>query len=62
MPLDSGLVLHLSRHTLKQLKFLIPGGAITYWLDSYHEFLYVAAGVNVGWGRYVFTSVFRYIE
>ncbi|KAH9838239.1 uncharacterized protein C8Q71DRAFT_750134 [Rhodofomes roseus] len=43
----------VSRHTLKQLKFILPGGLITYYLDSHAAFWRVVnADADIdGWGR-----------
>ncbi|EGN99268.1 hypothetical protein SERLA73DRAFT_73804 [Serpula lacrymans var. lacrymans S7.3] len=41
----------LSTHTLRQLKFVIPGTAITYYLDTYHVFLSLLTNNGSdGWG------------
>ncbi|KAI0925743.1 hypothetical protein AcW1_008096 [Taiwanofungus camphoratus] len=43
----------LSRHTLKQLKFILPGGFVTYYLGTRGEFWRIAKGEvdDDGWGR-----------
>lgn len=51
MPRESGFVSLLSRHTLKQLKFVLPGGAITYWLDTHNRFWSIASSASQGWAR-----------
>ncbi|PCH42147.1 hypothetical protein WOLCODRAFT_132222 [Wolfiporia cocos MD-104 SS10] len=45
----------LSRHTLRQLKFILPGGLITYYLNSHIVFWNIVNGdVSVAsWGRLV---------
>jgi hypothetical protein len=44
----------LSRHTLRQLKFVIPGGAITYYLGTHEVFWRMVNGIGWdGWGRCV---------
>ncbi|CAL1716750.1 unnamed protein product [Somion occarium] len=35
----STILASLSRHTLRQLKFILPGGLITYYLNTHQEFL-----------------------
>ncbi|EMD34077.1 hypothetical protein CERSUDRAFT_117590 [Gelatoporia subvermispora B] len=34
----------LSRHTLRQLKFVLPGGLITFWLGSHHQLWSIIKG------------------
>lgn len=34
----------LSRHTLKQLKFIIPGGLVTFWLNTHQAFWSIFVG------------------
>jgi hypothetical protein len=57
--------LSLSHHTLRQLKFVIPGAAICLYFGIIDEFLRIAGSVNSdGWGRYVqsvllFASMFK---
>lgn len=50
-------LVRFSRHTLKQLKFVLPGGLTTYYFDSHNVFLRILAGdasdAAQGWGRYV---------
>jgi len=41
---------HLSRHTLRQLRFVLPGGALTYWLGTLEELQHVWASAS-GWAR-----------
>ncbi|KAH9945223.1 uncharacterized protein BXZ73DRAFT_96214 [Epithele typhae] len=43
-----------SRHTLKQLKFVLPGGLLTYYFDSPHILLHMleAEGGSTGWARF----------
>lgn len=45
----------VSRHTLKQLKFILPGGLITYYLGSHAALWRIVNGEAhiTGWGRYV---------
>jgi len=45
--------MEVSRHTLKQLKFILPGGLITYYLGSHATFWRIVNGdADVeGWGR-----------
>ncbi|KAI8982727.1 hypothetical protein BD414DRAFT_419030 [Trametes punicea] len=43
-------LIRFSRHTLKQLKFVLPGGLLTYYFDSYNVFLRIFRGENE-WGR-----------
>ena len=45
----------LSRHTLKQLKFVLPGGALTYYFDSHNLLLRILGGEqgSHGWAAYV---------
>lgn len=44
----------LSRHTLRQLKFVIPGGVTTYYLRTHQVFWGLVNGMGwEGWGRYV---------
>ncbi|ETW83072.1 hypothetical protein HETIRDRAFT_315296 [Heterobasidion irregulare TC 32-1] len=47
----------LSRHTLRQLRFVVPGGAVTYWLHTLEELRTMWYGAR-GWSRpLVLTSV-----
>ena len=54
-----GLLVHylmsLSRHTLRQLKFILPGGLITYYLGSHAALWRIVNGEAriTGWDRYV---------
>ncbi|KAM5538571.1 hypothetical protein V8D89_001413 [Ganoderma adspersum] len=43
-----------SRHTLKQLKFVLPGGLLTYYFDSYNLLLRLlnGEGGDQGWSRF----------
>ncbi|RDX42135.1 hypothetical protein K466DRAFT_575159 [Polyporus arcularius HHB13444] len=43
-----------SRHTLKQLKFVLPGGIVSYYLDSHNVLLRILSGEDgaQGWGRF----------
>ncbi|KZT72981.1 hypothetical protein DAEQUDRAFT_722072 [Daedalea quercina L-15889] len=43
----------VSRHTLKQLKFILPGGLITYYLGSHEALWRIVDGEahTTGWGR-----------
>ncbi|OSX57747.1 hypothetical protein POSPLADRAFT_1041611 [Postia placenta MAD-698-R-SB12] len=45
----------LSHHTLRQLKFILPGGLTTYYLNSHAIFWRVVRGDTGtdGWGRFV---------
>lgn len=54
-PRSSSSPVSLSRHTLSQLKFIIPGGAITYYLGTPIEIWRIAEGFDEvdGWGRHV---------
>ena len=51
----SSLVSAFSRHTLKQLKFVLPGGLLTYYFDSHNALLRILGGEDgvQGWGRCV---------
>ncbi|KAF9468097.1 hypothetical protein BDZ94DRAFT_1247174 [Collybia nuda] len=40
-----------TQHTLRQLKLVVPGGAITYYLKTLHEFWRIAQGEGGSWGR-----------
>lgn len=54
MPAASSPPLSVSQHTLRQLKFVIPGGAITYYLRTYDVFWRILEGeLGDGWGRCV---------
>ena len=46
-------LMSFSRHTLKQLKFVLPGGLLTYYFDSYHVLLRILNGEagKEGWSR-----------
>ena len=44
---------HFSRHTLKQLKFVLPGGLVTYLLGTVARFWNLVEKES-GWARYVF--------
>lgn len=56
-PSSSGNVfIHLSRHTLKQLKFVVPGGAVTYVLGTLARFWHLVEEER-GWPRCVFLFV-----
>ena len=41
------------RRILRQLQLVVPGGIITYYLGTVHEFAQVIQGVAGSWGRYV---------
>lgn len=41
----------LSQHTLRQLKFILPGAAVTYYLDSHAAFWRIVQGAASTWGR-----------
>ncbi|KAI0775058.1 hypothetical protein BD413DRAFT_292492 [Trametes elegans] len=47
-------LVHFSRHTLKQLKFVLPGGLLTYYFDSHNVFLRILRGESgvQGWSRF----------
>ena len=52
-PLSTGNVfIHLSRHTLKQLKFVVPGGAVTYVLGTLARIWHLVEE-ETGWPQYV---------
>ncbi|TDL25874.1 hypothetical protein BD410DRAFT_784910 [Rickenella mellea] len=40
----------ISKHTFKQLKFVIPGGVVTFLLDSHSKFWYLVHDAD-GWAR-----------
>ena len=44
-------VVSLSRHTLRQLKFIVPGGIVTFWLRSHEAFWAIVNGdaTSGGW-------------
>ena len=39
------------RHTLKQLKLVLPGAALTYYLETIHVFLSMLHGTGGFWAR-----------
>ncbi|KAI0368025.1 hypothetical protein BV20DRAFT_949026 [Pilatotrama ljubarskyi] len=39
-------LVHFSRHTLKQLKFVLPGGLLTYYFDSHNVLLGLLKGTS----------------
>ncbi|KAA1467481.1 hypothetical protein DENSPDRAFT_832543, partial [Dentipellis sp. KUC8613] len=41
---------HLSRHTLRQLRFVLPGAAVTYWLKTPEQLQRVWTDAQ-GWAR-----------
>ncbi|KAI0833652.1 hypothetical protein BC628DRAFT_1308373 [Trametes gibbosa] len=47
-------LIRFSRHTLKQLKFVLPGGLLTYYFDSHNVFLRIWGGDwrTYGWGGF----------
>jgi hypothetical protein len=47
-----------AQHTLRQLKLVVPGGAITYYLATLQEFWRIAQGEGGSWGRCVQYLVF----
>jgi len=52
MPTANSLATSVSRHTLRQLKFVIPGAAITYYLGLYNVFRTIVEKENDdAWGR-----------
>lgn len=51
--LNSSASVSLSSHTLRQLKFVIPGALITYYLGTHHVFWDMVNGIGWdGWARY----------
>lgn len=50
-----------SQHTLRQLKLVLPGAAITYYLGTFHEFLLIFNGGG-SWGRLVLSLLERIQE
>lgn len=46
-------LMSFSRHTLKQLKFVLPGGLLTYYFDSYNVLLRLlnGEGGDQGWSQ-----------
>ena len=40
------------RHTIKQLKLVLPGAAVTYYLGTIHVFLNILHGTGGFWARY----------
>lgn len=53
--------LHLSRHTLKQLKFVLPGGLVTYVLGTTARFWRLVEEEH-GWARCVFSLVHQRVK
>ncbi|KAI0648964.1 hypothetical protein C8Q79DRAFT_1007555 [Trametes meyenii] len=47
-------LVHFSRHTLKQLKFVLPGGLLTYYFDSHNAFIHLLRGQDgvKDWSRF----------
>ncbi|KAH9902630.1 hypothetical protein C8Q73DRAFT_785290 [Cubamyces lactineus] len=47
-------LVRFSRHTLKQLKFVLPGGLLTYYFDSHDVLLSILRGEDGAgsWGRF----------
>jgi len=50
-------VVSLSRHTLRQLKFIVPGGIVTFYLDTHHEFWRILIG-DADFSSWARTSAF----
>lgn len=42
-----------SRHTFSQLKFIVPGGLVTYWLQTHTTLweIYTGEADSGGWAR-----------
>jgi len=40
-----------TQHTIRQLKLVVPGGAITYYLGTFQEFWQIVQGASGSWGR-----------
>ncbi|THH22133.1 hypothetical protein EUX98_g8241 [Antrodiella citrinella] len=53
----SSAIASLSRHTLRQLKFILPGGLLTLWLDSHNKFWRIFNGQAVS-GSFPWTISF----
>lgn len=51
---------HLSTHTLKQLKFVLPGGVVTYFLGTLARFWRLVE--SHGWAKYVYFSPSSQVE
>jgi hypothetical protein len=49
--LQAAMSLRPSRHSLKQLKFVLPGGLVTYLLDTINRLLELVSGEVKGDGR-----------
>lgn len=43
----------VSRHTFSQLKFIVPGGLVTYWLQTHTTLweIYTGEADSGGWAR-----------
>ncbi|KAH8100847.1 hypothetical protein BXZ70DRAFT_936190 [Cristinia sonorae] len=52
--MSSTSIASMSRHTLRQLKFILPGGLVTLWLDSHHKFWRIYNG-EAGTGSFAWT-------
>ncbi|KAI0783690.1 hypothetical protein C8Q75DRAFT_810745 [Abortiporus biennis] len=50
---SSSALAKVSRHTLRQLKFILPGGLTTWYFDSHHELWRILEGEHDvgGWAR-----------
>ena len=42
-----------TQHAIRQLKLVVPGGAITYYLGTFQEFWWIVQGAGGSWGRLV---------
>lgn len=52
----------LSRHTLRQLKFVIPGAGVTYYLGTHEIFWGLVNDIGWdGWGRYVMQMTLSFL-
>lgn len=47
-----------AQHALRQLKLVVPGAAITYYLETLHEFWRIVLGEGGWWGRFVVQLTF----
>ncbi|KAI0671881.1 hypothetical protein C8Q78DRAFT_803309 [Trametes maxima] len=57
-------LVHFSRHTLKQLKFVLPGGLLTYYFDSYNALIHLLRGKDdvQDWSRYVCPTIMHTVR
>lgn len=46
-----------TQHAIRQLKLVVPGGAITYYLGTFQEFWWIVQGANGSLGRCVNFSI-----